>query len=117
MEPPAPREEMVQMRKITLLLVVASFITISVSSDLSASSPVSGVGAASVSAKISHYIIIFVNAFDRGKVDLIPVTDDGDVPLVGGDADDLADGKADPDEEGLDAPLFDFGPDSKKLNF
>ena len=105
------------MKRITLLLLVAVFLTISVSSDLFASSPVAGGRTTSVSTMLSHYLMIFVRAFDNQAVDLRPVADDYEEPLIGGDADDLADGRIDPGDSGIDVPIFDFGPDNKTLNF
>ncbi|MBN2184163.1 MAG: hypothetical protein JW746_02430 [Candidatus Krumholzibacteriota bacterium] len=105
------------MKRITLLLLVASFLTITVSSDLLASSPVAGGRTTSVSTMLSHYLMIFVRAFDRQEVDLRPCADDSEMPLIGGDADDLADGRIDPEEDGFDVPVFDFGPDNKTLGF
>ena len=66
----ASREEMVSMKRITLLLLVAVFLTISVSSDLFASSPVAGGRTTSVSTMLSHYLMIFVRAFDNQAVKL-----------------------------------------------
>ena len=57
--------------------------------------------------------MFFVRAFDIHEVVLRPNADDCEQPIVGGDADDLADGRTDSDEVGIDSPVFDFGPDSK----
>ncbi|MBN2072126.1 MAG: hypothetical protein JW814_11785 [Candidatus Krumholzibacteriota bacterium] len=87
------------MKRITLLLLVTSFLTISASSALLASSPVISDKTASVSAMFSRHLVFFLRTLDKRYVHPGSVDNDREDPIVGGDADDLADGRIDPDDD------------------
>lgn len=92
------------MRRIILLVLAVSFITITASSSLQASSPVINHQTSAISMMFARYFIFFAKTFDVRNGDAILIDAGGDDPLVGGDADDYANGKGDPDDKG-DAEL------------
>lgn len=93
----ASREEMVLMKKVILLLLVTSFLAISAAAPVLASSPVINHQAVSVSAVFYRYLVLFIRTFDGRYAGQGFTVDDADDQLVGGDADDLADGRINPD--------------------
>ncbi len=85
------------MKRLTLLLTVAIIVTIFVSSPLLASPPRIEKSFMSIRAFISHYVVQFINPL-HGYIEP-PIHDDGNDGILGGDADDYANGRFD----GLDA--------------
>jgi len=91
-------EEMVEMKRMTLLLALFSILTILGSSSLQASSPVINDQTATVSMMFSRFLAFFVGTLQDDSYTLTPVVvDTNDDPMLGGDADDYANGKIKPD--------------------
>ena len=87
-------------RTLIVLAMLTAFSAASVST--AAASPVAGRRAASVTDWLSYYIAMFLRAHANGQVDLQAIDTDTGV-ILGGDADDYANGKDDrigPDTDG-----------------
>jgi hypothetical protein len=84
---------MVLMKRLALLVTVTVLATIFVSSPLLASPPRIEKSFMSFRAFISHYIVLFINPF-QGYVEP-PIGDKNDSGMLGGDADDYANGRED----------------------
>ena len=106
------------MKRITLLIVIISIFTVVVSSPLKASSPVINHQNARITAMFSRYLAFVLRTFEMqtGETTLMEI--DVDEPIVGGDADDYANGKADLADNG-DGTIIDLlvpgTPDMTKL--
>ncbi len=97
------------MKRRALLVTAAIIVTIFVSSPLLASQPRIEKPFMSFGAFISHYIVKFINPF-QGYVEP-PMSDDGNDGILGGDADDYANGRdGDLDGDEKRSGLLNAGP-------
>lgn len=81
------------MKRLALLVTVGIIVTIFVSSPLLASPPRVEKSFMSIRVFISHYIAQFINPL-HGYIEP-PIIDDGNDGMLGGDADDYANGRDD----------------------
>lgn len=88
------------MKRIALLAIAITIVTILVSSPLRASSPVINQQNHSVSAIFTRYFAMFIMSLNDDAQDDGLLVDYGDETIVRGDADDLADGKIIPGGKG-----------------
>ena len=103
------------MKRVTLLIVIISIFTVVVSSPLKASSPVINHQNARITAMFSRYLVFMLRTLGQQTGELTLVEIENDEPIVRGDADDYANGKADPDGDGNGDILDLLGPSTPDI--